>query len=700
MAIPEPILDDLRFQRDLVDEARRRINRYCPEWTDYNLSDPGITLIELFAWMTELITYRLNQVPEKNYLRFLDLLGLRLQPASSARTNVTFYLSTRFPLNRDDDTSVVIPAGFEVATRRTDEEPELIFTTDERLHIRSPRLTDVRRDAEFNKNVLARLEAEEAGDEFLPFHPTPRPADTFYLGFHPDHDLRGHILQLHFSCVKTEAVGVQRKDPPLVWECSVGDGRWEEVAPSRRHGEEDTTGGLNNERGRLTLYLPLTLRAAPVQGRTAQWVRCRVEQRRPEQGMYTESPQIKKLAAFTIGATTPATHAVIVRGERLGVGSGEPGQVFHLLHAPVLGLAEDETVEVEEVRDGQTVFVPWKAVDDFAHSDRFDRHFTLDTASGEVAFGPSVRQADGTVRQYGRVPEAGRQIRFSRYRHGGGSIGNVPAGKLQVLKAALPYVDRVVNFESAEGGRDAESLDEAKQRARRQVRSQQRAVTAEDFENLARGASREVARAKCRTPASPTDRTVPPGVMEVLIVPAAADSLRAGDLSRLHLEPELARAVQSHLDRFRLLSTNLRLREPDYLGVRVEAEIAVSDYTDPEAVRAQVAERLRQFLSPLALTDEAAAGEAGLGPNWEGWPFGRTLFVSEIYMLIQRVPGVKHVLDVRLAHRPVNPLTEKPPEALAEAEAQPLTRLEGRKLDVPAHALVCSLGHLVKVVEL
>ena len=79
MPLPEPILDDLRFQRDLVDEAKRRIIRYCPEWTDYNVSDPGVTLIELFAWMTEMITYRLNLVPEKNYIRFMDLLGVQLQ---------------------------------------------------------------------------------------------------------------------------------------------------------------------------------------------------------------------------------------------------------------------------------------------------------------------------------------------------------------------------------------------------------------------------------------------------------------------------------------------------------------------------------------------------------------------------------------------------------------------------------------------
>ena len=85
MALPVPNLDDLRFQRDLVDEARLRIIRYCPEWTEYNVSDPGITLIELFSWMTEMIVYRLNKVPDLNYIKFLEMIGVDLQPASSAR---------------------------------------------------------------------------------------------------------------------------------------------------------------------------------------------------------------------------------------------------------------------------------------------------------------------------------------------------------------------------------------------------------------------------------------------------------------------------------------------------------------------------------------------------------------------------------------------------------------------------------------
>ena len=137
-------------------------------------------------------------------------------------------------------------------------------------------------------------------------------------------------------------------------------------------------------------------------------------------------------------------------------------------------------------QDDELVFIPWGRVPDFADSDRYDRHFTLDTATGEVGFGPTIRQPDGTVCQYGRAPEAGRRIRFSQYRHGGGVVGNVPEGKIQVLKSAVPYVDRVINLRRAEGGRNQESLDEAKSRVARELRTQQRAVTAEDISILSR----------------------------------------------------------------------------------------------------------------------------------------------------------------------------------------------------------------------
>src|SRR2546428_9755406 len=89
MALPVPNLDD-RSWKQIVDEAVRLIPRYCPEWTNHNASDPGVTLLELYAWMTEMVIYRLNKVPEKNFLAFLDLIGVRLKAPEPATVVLEF----------------------------------------------------------------------------------------------------------------------------------------------------------------------------------------------------------------------------------------------------------------------------------------------------------------------------------------------------------------------------------------------------------------------------------------------------------------------------------------------------------------------------------------------------------------------------------------------------------------------------------
>lgn len=698
MALPTPNLDDLRFQKDLVDKVRRQIATYCPEWTDYNLSDPGITLIEMFAWMTEQVVYRLNRVPDKNYIKFLELLGVQLQPASSAHVPLTFRLSIPFPIGPEDDTVAAVPAGAEVATREGEGQPEVIFTTDQALTIGAPKLSQLRREGEFHKNYLPRLGVET----FAVFDDTePKQGDTFYLGFDESQPINGYILRLAFTCEPIQAVGIRREDPPLVWECSLGEGQWQELVPSARHSEKDTTGGLNNLEGELVLYLPLDMQPDAVNGRSGYWLRCRFEQRRPEQGLYSESPRVTGVTGYTLGATTWATHAVLIEDEQLGLSNGEPGQVFHLTHAPVLSLRAGEAVEVEEERYGEPVFVPWQHVANFANSDRYDRHFTLDEATGQIHFGPAIRQRDGTVRQYGRVPEPGREIRIGRYRSGGGVSGNVPAGQIQVLKSAIPYIDSVTNLRPAVGGQDQEDLEEAKFRSVRELRTQARAVTAEDYEHLTRAASRGVARVKCTVPQRHNGHK-PSGLVEVLVIPAVADSLRNGDLSSLHLTKPLAQTIEAYLDQYRLLSTALYVREPDYLGVQVEAEIVPSEYSLPDQVVASVEACLNRFLCPLALVDEREAQAGLLEPDWAGWPFGQSLYVAEIFSLIQRVPGVKHVLDVKLSTREVKPADETPPgdPEAGPVSAKEVSPIEGKILRLKPDMVLCSLNHKVTVADL
>jgi predicted phage baseplate assembly protein len=703
MSLPEVNLDDLRFQKDLVDEARKRIVRYCPEWTDYNLSDPGITLIELFAWMTEMMVFRLNKVPEKNYLQFLELLGTSLRPAQSARARLMFRLSAPLPLNPNDETRAVVPQGLEVATQEGPGSPQIIFTTDEPLFVVRPHLTDLRSLDGFNRNYVDSLTS------FVSFgEDPPRQRSAFYIGFAAEDDLKGHVMRLLFDCERTEAYGVRRDDPPLVWEVSVGGGAWEELNPSRLEGEQDTTGGLNNESGSLVLYLPDKTKADFVQGLNRTWIRCRYETRRASQGTYSQSPRIRQVRAETLGAAGWSTHAVYRQGEDLGLCTGDAGQIFRLSQSPVLALREGETLEIEEMREGEIVYVPWEVVKDFAESSRYDRHFTLDTSTGEIRLGPAIRQQDGSVKAYGRVPQVGRRVRMNRYRYGGGAVGNVPAYRITMLRSAVPYVDRVFNMEPAYGGRDPETLDEAKLRSRRELRAQDRAVTAEDYESLTLQADPAVARAKCLTPAD-TGGRLPPGMLELLVVPAAHEAVQLGDYANLTVASPLAKKILDHLDTVRLLTTTLNVREPRYLGVRVSVKVVANDVTAPDVVAARVVDSLRRYLSPLPpLQGEVIQPDADSDEPWMGWPFGKPLFVAEIYSLVQRTPGVRHVLSVHVTSQPVD-LGQESSGSLEEFAASvvggksvglPTTVLEGNVLAIGNDTLICSLDHAVEVVSL
>src|SRR5689334_12971440 len=128
VTMPAPNLDDRRFQ-ELVDDARRFVQQRCPEWSDHNISDPGITLIETFAMVTDQLLYRLNRVPDRLYLKFLELLGIELVPPTPARADTTFWLAAP----RQDD--VIVRAGTEVATTRTETADAVAFETVEDLTI-------------------------------------------------------------------------------------------------------------------------------------------------------------------------------------------------------------------------------------------------------------------------------------------------------------------------------------------------------------------------------------------------------------------------------------------------------------------------------------------------------------------------------------------------------------------------------------
>jgi predicted phage baseplate assembly protein len=241
-------------------------------------------------------------------------------------------------------------------------------------------------------------------------------------------------------------------------------------------------------------------------------------------------------------------------------------------------------------------------------------------------------------------------------------------------------------------------MEELKARTRRELRAQLRAVTAEDYEDLTKKATRSIARVKCNIPQGSNGR-LPPGMIEILVVPAVADSIWAGDLSKLEVDEGLTRTIENFLDKYRLLTTTLQIKEPRYIGLKVTAEIVPAEYSQPEEVKARVVESLCKFLTPLAMGGEHEELDELMGADWAGWPFGRDLYLAEIYSLIQRVPGVKHVLDVQLSSRSVLPAKENPPENAAPA-GEALKPIKQKVVRVRADTLLCSLAHDIVLAEL
>lgn len=663
MPLPTANLDDRRFQ-EIVDQAKRMIPQYCPEWTDHNVSDPGVTMIELFAWMTEMLLYRVNQVPEKLYISFLNLLGVQLEPPRAARAPVTFYLSAPQPVE------VVLPADTEVATVRTENSAAIIFTTEADLVLRPPVISGLYsraagRGGAWTAHDLRRLSVTSQPIAIFPT--SLNPGDAFYVALERNHS--HHVLALSFGCETAGGAGIDPTNPPLEWQVWQGamEGRWAACEI-----EYDGTGGFNND-GEVILHLPHMV-SDELQGITSHWLRCRLNDAQAGTNAYRVSPEIRSLAVETRGGTAVARQATTVRGEVLGRSDGTPGQRFQLRNTPLL--ARDATRDYLQITPPGGTAERWQEVTDFAASSPGDRHYALDNRDGTLTLGPALLQPDGMVYRFGAVPHKESELIFSRYQHGGGVVGNVPRGALSVVKTSIPYIARVSNRLAAIGGRDGQSIEDARLRVPQVLRTRHRAVTADDFEYLTTQVP-QVARARCLAPAEQPGRTgeLQPGQVAVLVLPQIDQSDTMILPEELTLSAELRGAVQSYLSERCLIGTRLEVRTPQYIWVSVQAKLRVHARLDQaqriEAQRAAEAS-LYDYLNPYTG-----------GPGGDGWPFGRDMHISEIYGLLQRVPQIEFVDEVQISVR----------EPGRSSGAQPVI---GR-LEVPPQALVCSYQHAVEV---
>ena len=596
--IPVPNLDD-RDWRAIKDEIVRAIPERTPEWTDHNLSDPGITLAEAFALEIEQLIVRLNQVLPKHMREYLNMIGVTLTPPSAARTFCFFQTTTRPSFD------ITVLKGFEVSTSGAGGEKPVVFSSDQDLVIHAARL---KKFVAEQGGTLTDFtgDARDADTVFSPL-PAVRAGEAIYLACDENNYFEKLIVE-----VAAPASGVAG-----VWEFFEmrpdGTGSWEALVDA----VDDGTLGFTQP-GAVVFDVAPRWEAALVAGIRATWLRFRITS--VEAGGVFAS--LRTLDVDQVLGRVSCSNAVRVAEEILGASDGSPDQRFFLSKVPILDL--------RLVVDEGAGFQDWAEMDDFSDSGPEDHHYRINRGTGEVLFG------DG---RHGKVPAKGAgNVRVRPYRFGGGIKGNVGADTLIQLRQTHPFIASVTNKEAASGGGNEETISEAMGRGPAEVlRTRNRAVVAEDFETLTLESSTGIARAKTLPLFDPADPGTPKaGLVSVIVLPKGGAPLSLA----------LRNQVRKYLDARRLVTTRIFVVETEFVPVDLNLAVVKTPEANPVELEATLLRVVREYYDPEFGGDPARAVDYVAGVATQrggGWTFGRDVFRSEIFQLLERIDGVDHV---------------------------------------------------------
>lgn len=655
MTIPAPILDDSNYN-DLRKRLVDRIPVFNPEWTDHNPSDPGITLLELFAYLGEHVIHRFNQIPETTYVEYLNLLQIARRAAEPSQALIRFESESlpvspinagsqltggkikfetatvvdvwpvqcrpvlkaqaELPETDSDEYSQVLlamdaldvgddadPIGYEVVDIAKQQDGAVVdasATVDGMIWLAVLNNSD-----QSNADVVQAMKESEA---------------IINIGFSPD-QAPPNIEDIE-PCPGPNAEQVAGA---VQWQVStdqVIDADEPKYAPCLLAG--DSTAGLRSEGivrikipssvGQFT-YIDDDVRGAgdlppsldeETQETLLFWVRAfRIDD---------DGFNLIRLMDINI---SDCVQQVSATPEYLGIGNAQPNQQVRLSNAPIV--SGSLVLEIEGLSGWQA----WGEVDGFHSSLQDDAHYMLDRISGLVTFGSK------------KTPQIGQRIRARRYQHGGGRQGNVAVDTITKISGA-PGVS-VSNPLPAYGGSDDESMSDSLARMPDEIRRKDRAVTPDDFKELAEitpGAG--IQRAETLDLFRPKTReTNAAGVVSVVVLPEQpADPAQAPMPTRTQL-----RQVCQWLDQRRLVTTEVYVIPPVYRSIAIAVGLNVKSGFSVDAVRVWVETVLRQYLAPLP----------PFGPEGSGWPLGRPIHAPELEAAVLQVEGVEYLEGLDIA---------------------------------------------------
>lgn len=732
--LPRLPLDD-RTYAEIVQQSRKLIPKRMPEWTDENEHDPGMTMLELFAWLTEMQRYYLSRVPDRNRKKFLDLLGVEQRDTASARALVRFsgvreqvVVPKGTKLHAEDqvfetiEATTLRPLALERILSRTEREGSDVTASNDYLHVSFyPFGSDAKKGSKLYISFDRELQPDEpvaltfkllksdetlrdiydsaSEEELAMLTPSAKLSWKAYgydeaagkAGWLPLNVLSDETR--HFTVSGTVRISPSSPmssvtvhpagDKPRFWICCTVEEDGYEMPPriaslmlhTTHVIQRDTlseyvdaaVAGEENEAFQMDSYLSafgdvrMQLEASPGGG----WIEAAAQSFQVERNP-SGSGTIVRLAEGALPAGSKvrliASTPDFYRYRMIGRSSGLPSQVFELYELPCRKRSAIGLQVGRLDRSGRMIWEDWTSVDDFDRSGPDDLHYVYNPETRTITFGNGER---GAIPEY--CPDD--NISLLSCELGGGERGNVKPG---LIREWAHGEHRMLGIEVsnpfyAAGGSEAETLNESLTRAAAELKIAFRAVTDEDYEELAKSTPGvEVARAKAIPLYKPGLSDYPKekahGQLSLVVVP---QGLTATPMP----SPGFLKTVGSYLEPRRLVTTELHVIPPVYVKVTVHAVIVV------EPPFADEKERFTALLSSLLRPLDGSNGE-------RGWAFGRTVYKGDVYGALTKGNGVVFVQDLWL-----------------DAEGPQVSKSAGGDIILPPHGLVYSGEHEIELIS-
>lgn len=637
--LPLQNLDDRTWEQ-IAAEATKLIPNLNPRWTDHNPSDLGITLLELFAWLTEGLQYRLNKIPEQNALRLLQLAGITAEQTQPAQVDLTVRVNFSKP--------VQLQKGSQFTTEEAGPDEAVVFEIEKDIELTPTNLVRVvfvprwiagavgLKSQDLTAQVLGKAE-ETLNIELLDAQQALMlfgfdRAVSFPIAFWMEAAGEHHGFTLNPVMPKVEKGVFQ-------------------IGEQLQFGYKFKTTRRIRPRSLRFFQRPAS-KWQSLEFSLFQFVSDAVQARAKEKcywlGFIIGLPPGVRHGILNVNRIhynkVAAKSALSIQGEILGASDGSPLQRFSLAHKPVHIAPVQIRVEDEATASEQ--------VDDFIGGVKAGQsQFILDSRRGEITFG----NYDSTTNKTGAglIPAAGKIISASYRYVAAGASANLPADTvlkpLQIFPAAnQEKVIAATNWIPATGGADGEPESQTKRRALIEIKKRDMAVTAKDYEQFVyeqfgSQASPKVAKVRCLPE---------PGKVTIVLVPEDSSTRRPV------LPDVLKTAVNAYLDQRRMLTDTLILQEPAYVEVKVIATLYVSSS----------ALSLEDYKTKLASFLHPVSG----GFEEKGWQIGQGINISQVLRKLREMTGVKFVMKLAFKHgnkeKPSIPI--KPNEIITSVDPQ------------------------------